>query len=92
MTKAQNTGREGESAVAAFDMDVDETVTPKQYFLDSEILYEDAEGHDYISDSVKVNTQVLPAEKNMLPGFELGAGVAFVTLAACFIVLRKKQD
>jgi hypothetical protein len=44
-------------------MDVDETATPKQYSLDSEILYEDAEGHDYISDSVKVNTQVLPAEK-----------------------------
>lgn len=43
MAKAQNTGREGESAVDAFDMDVDETATPKQYFLDSEILCEDAE-------------------------------------------------
>lgn len=80
MAKAQNTGREGESAVAAFDMDVDETATPKQYFLDSEILCEDAEGHDYISDSVKVNTRSCQLKKNMLPGFELGTGVALPPL------------
>lgn len=83
----------GESAVAAFDLAVDKAATPKPYALDSEILYEDTEGHNQISDSVKVNTQVLPAEKNKLPGFELGTGIAFVALAACFIVFRnKKQD
>jgi hypothetical protein len=83
----------GESAVAAFDLAVDKAATPKPYALDSEILYENTEGHNQISDSVKVNTQVLPAEKNKLPGFELGTGIAFVALAACFIVFRnKKQD
>ncbi len=83
----------GESAVAAFDLAVDKAATPKPYALDSEILYEDTEGHNQISDSVKVNTQVLPAEKNKLPGFELGTGFVFVTLAACFIMFRnKKQD
>jgi len=82
----------GENAVAAFDLAVDKAATPKPYALDSEILYEDTEGHSQISDSVKVNTQVLPAEKNKLPGFELGTGFAFVTLAACFIMLRKKKQ
>lgn len=81
----------GESAVAAFDMAVDEGATSKPYSLNSEILYEDTEGHDQISDSVKLNTQVL-ASKNKLPGFELGAGISFVALAACFIVLRKKKQ
>jgi hypothetical protein len=81
----------GESAVAAFDMAVDKTATSKPYSLDSEILYEDSEGHDQISDSVKVNTQVLPAE-NKLPGYEFGSGAVFVVLAACFIVLRKKKQ
>jgi hypothetical protein len=82
----------GDSAVAVFNMAVDKAATPKPYSLDSEILYEDTEGHDQISDSVKVNTKVLPAEKSKLPGFELGASIAFVALAACFIVLRKKKQ
>ena len=82
----------GESAVAAFDMAVDSTATAKPYSLDSEILYEDTEGHNQVSDSVKIDTKVLP-EKSKLPGFEFGAGASFVALAACFIALRtKKQD
>lgn len=81
----------GESAVAAFDMAVDKTGTAKPYSLDSEILYEDTEGHDQISDSVRVNTQVLPAE-NKLPGYGLVSGVVFMVLAACFIVLKKKKQ
>ena len=81
----------GDSAVAVFNMDVDKTATPKPYSLDSEILYEDAEGHNQISDSVKVNTQVSPAEQS-LPGYGLGAGIGFVGLAACFIALRKKKQ
>jgi len=81
----------GDSATAAFNMAVDKTATPKPYSLDSQILYEDTEGHNQISDSVKIDTQVLPAEKSKLPGFELGTGVAFVVLAACFINLRNKK-
>jgi len=78
----------GEEAVAVFDMDVDETATPKPYSLNSEILYEDADGHDQISDSIKINTEVLPAEKS-LPGYQIGTGIA-MTLAACFVILKKK--
>lgn len=81
----------GESAVASFDMAVDKTATPKPYSLDSEILYEDTEGHNQISDSVKIDTQVKP-EKSKLPGFELGTSITFVVLAACFIGLRKKKQ
>lgn len=81
----------GDSAVAAFNMAVDKAATPKPYSLDSEILYEDTEGHNQISDSVKINTQVLPAEKS-LPGYGLGAGLGFMGLAACFIALRKRKQ
>jgi hypothetical protein len=80
----------GESAVAVFDMDVDETATPKPYSLSSEILYEDADGHDQISDTIKINTEVLEA-KESLPGYQIGTGIA-MALAACFIMLRKKKQ
>jgi hypothetical protein len=81
----------GESAVAVFDMDVDETATPKPYSLNSEILYEDADGHDQVSDSVKINTKVLPAEES-LPGYQTITGVTFMALAAFFVMLKKRQD
>lgn len=80
----------GESAVAIFNMDVDDTATPKQYSLSSEIMYEDADGHDQVSDTVKINTQVLEAEQS-LPGYQIGAGIA-MALAACFVMLRKKKQ
>jgi len=81
----------GESAVAVFDMDVDETATPKPYSLNSEILYEDADGHNQVSDSIKINTEVLPA-KESLPGYQTVTGVAFMALAAFFVMLRKKRQ
>jgi len=80
----------GKTAIAIFDMDVDEGATPKLYSLNSEILYEDTDGHDQISDSVKVNVEVLPAKKS-LPGYQFGTGIALIALAACFVLFRKKQ-
>ena len=80
----------GEEAVAVFDMDVDDTATPKPYSISSEILYEDADGHDQVSDTVKINTEVLPA-KESLPGYQIGSGIVMI-LAACLIVLRKKKQ
>ncbi|WP_269848720.1 COG1361 S-layer family protein [Methanosarcina horonobensis] len=81
----------GEEAVAVFDMDVDETATPKPYSLSSEILYEDADGHDQVSDTVKINVEVLPA-KESLPGYQFGTGIVFMALAACFVIFRKKTE
>jgi len=80
----------GEEAVAVFDMDVDETATPKPYSLNSEILYEDSDGHDQISDSIKINTEVLPSEKK-LPGYQLVTGIALMALAAWFILIRQNK-
>lgn len=79
----------GESAVAAFDMDVDDTATPKPYSLSSEIFYEDTDGHDQISDTIKVNTEVLET-KQSLPGYQIGTGIV-MALAACFVMPRKKK-
>jgi hypothetical protein len=81
----------GEEAAAIFNMDVDETATPKPYSLSSEILYEDVDGHDQISDTVKINTEVLPA-KESLPGYQFGTGMVFMVLAACFVLFRKKKQ
>jgi len=51
----------GESAVALFNLKVDDTATPKMYAINSEIKYEDVDGHDQISDTLKIRTETLPA-------------------------------
>jgi len=51
----------GESAVALFNLKVDETATPKMYAINSEIKYEDVDGHDRISDVIKIQVETLPA-------------------------------
>lgn len=80
----------GDSEVAVFDMDVDETATAKPYSISSEIFYEDTDGHDQTSDTIEVNTEVKEA-KQSLPGFELGTGIT-MALAACFVMLRRKKQ
>ncbi len=51
----------GESAVALFNLKVDETATTKMYAINSEIKYEDVDGHDRISDVIKIQVKTLPA-------------------------------
>jgi len=51
----------GESVVALFNLKVDETATPKMYAINSEIKYEDVDGHDQISDVIKIQVETLPA-------------------------------
>ncbi len=51
----------GESAVALFNLKVDETATTKMYAINSEIKYEDVDGHDQISDVIKIQVETLPA-------------------------------
>ncbi len=50
----------GESAVALFNLKVDETATTKMYAINSEIKYEDVDGHDQISDVIKIQVETLP--------------------------------
>lgn len=78
----------GEEAVAIFNIEVGDTATPKLYSLSSEILYEDADGHDQISDTIKINTEILPAEKS-LPGYQIGTSI-IMAIAACFVIFRRK--
>jgi hypothetical protein len=51
----------GESAIAKFNLKVDETATHKMYGINSEIKYEDVDGHDRISDNIKIQVETLPA-------------------------------
>ncbi|MBW6518963.1 MAG: hypothetical protein K0A89_10745 [ANME-2 cluster archaeon] len=51
----------GENAIAQFNIKVDETATTKRYGINSEIKYEDVDGHDRISDNIKIQVETLPA-------------------------------
>ena len=50
----------GESTIARFNLKVDETATTKMYGINSEIKYEDVDGHDRISDNIKIQVETLP--------------------------------
>ncbi len=50
----------GGSAIARFNLKVDETATTKMYGINSEIKYEDVDGHDRISDNIKIQVETLP--------------------------------
>ena len=54
----------GESAVAKFNLKVDDTATHKMYGINSEIKYEDVDGHDRISDNIKIQVETLPPGSN----------------------------
>lgn len=48
----------GESAIASYEVSVDRTATIKEYGLDSEIRYQDAQNTTYISNTMKVEIDV----------------------------------
>lgn len=55
----------GESAIAAFEVSVDSGATVKTYGLDSEIRYRDALDNSQISDTMKVEVEVVPTSTSM---------------------------
>ncbi|MGM0771510.1 MAG: COG1361 S-layer family protein [Halobacteriota archaeon] len=71
----------GESTVAVFRLKVDDLAVPKAYALNSEIKYEDTDGHDRISDTVKIKTEVLPASAN-----ERDSGISGIIIGAVIII------
>ena len=86
----------GESALARFNLKVDETATPKMYGINSEIKYEDVDGHDRISDNIKIQVETLPvvstAEK-----FKNVLWIGFVVVLLIVVVLgvrsyKNKQE
>lgn len=51
----------GETAEAVFKLKVDDSSVAKMYAINSEVKYEDTDGHSQTSDTVKITTEVLPA-------------------------------
>ncbi|MBP2030435.1 hypothetical protein J2755_001369 [Methanohalophilus levihalophilus] len=74
----------GESAVAIFKLKVDETAVSKPYAINSEVKYEDQDGHSRISDSVKIRTEVVEPESS---GFPSTATIAAIGLIAALAVV-----
>ncbi len=82
----------GKTSVAVFKLKVDELAVPKLYAINSEIKYEDMDGHDQISDTVKIKTDVLePAGNNgsVSSTFIIGAVVVIVLAGAGFFIYRR---
>jgi hypothetical protein len=89
----------GESALARFNLKVDDTATPKMYSINSEIKYEDVDGHDRISDNIKIQVEILPAMstaekfRNVLwIGFGLVLLIVFVLGVRTYKNKQEEQD
>jgi hypothetical protein len=81
----------GETAVARYEVSVDESATPKEYGLDSEIRYRDALGNSQISDTMKVRVIVeepSPVMTILLIIIVIGAAAA---AGYYFFVMKKKK-
>jgi LPXTG-motif cell wall-anchored protein len=81
----------GQTAVARYEVSVDESATPKEYGLDSEIRYRDALGNSQISDTMKVKITI--GESSIL--FPAVAGILLLLVvsgAAYYFIKRKKKS
>ena len=76
----------GESAPARFKLKVDETATTKMYGINSEIKYEDVDGHDRISDNIKIQVETLPAVSTV-EKFKNVLLIGFVVVLLIVVVL-----
>jgi hypothetical protein len=81
----------GETAVARYEVSVDESATAKEYGLDSEIRYRDSLGNSQISDTMKVKVNV----EEPSPVMTILAVVVLIGAAAAagyyFFVMKKKM-
>ncbi|MBC2698500.1 MAG: hypothetical protein HF976_11470 [ANME-2 cluster archaeon] len=86
----------GESALARFNLKVDDTATTKMYGINSEIKYEDVDGHDRISDNIKIQVDTLPAVSTV-EKFKDILWIGFVLVLLIVVVLgvrsyKNKQE
>jgi len=86
----------GETAEALFKLKVDEMAVAKPYSINSEIKYEDEDGHSHISDTIKIRTETLPA-RSFGESLSNYTGslliIAIVILAAGgFFIYRKQKE
>jgi hypothetical protein len=86
--------RPGGLATAKYDMRADPAAAPKEYALDSEVRYRDALGNSQVSDTVKVNVQVMPGSGggNPLTDPLTLCLVAAVIISAGYYVLKIRPD
>ncbi|AEH61619.1 conserved hypothetical protein [Methanosalsum zhilinae DSM 4017] len=68
----------GQSEVAVFRLDVLDTAIPKMYSITSQIRYQDTDGHDRITDIIRVRTEVLPPEPMRDTYIAIGVAVAII--------------
>ncbi len=85
----------GETGVAVFKLKVDELAVPKLYAINSEIKYEDMDGHDQISDTVKIKTDVLESTGDnggFVSSTMIIGGVVVVVLGAAGFFLYRRMS
>lgn len=85
----------GEKATARYDLGVDSAVTPREYALDSEVLYRDALDNSQISDMLKVKVQVAarPGSGSLFANPLVLCPIAALIIGAGYyvLVMRKKK-
>ena len=79
----------GQTAVARYEVSVDESATIKEYGLDSEIRYRDALGNSQISDTMKVKITI--GESSILIPVIAGVLLLLGASGAAYYFIRKKK-
>lgn len=79
----------GQTAVARYEVSVDESATTKEYGLDSEIRYRDALGNSQISDTMKVKITI--GESSILIPVIAGVLLLLGVSGAVYYFIRKKK-
>jgi hypothetical protein len=79
----------GQTAVARYEVSVDESATTKEYGLDSEIRYRDALGNSQISDTMKVKITI--GESSILIPVIAGVLLLLGVSGAAYYFIRKKK-
>ncbi len=83
----------GQSEVAVFRLDVSDAAIPKMYSITSQIRYEDTDGHDRITDIMRVRTEVLPPDPMRNTYIVLGVtAVILIAGLIAFLIYRRQND
>ncbi|MBE0523781.1 MAG: hypothetical protein IBX40_05535 [Methanosarcinales archaeon] len=85
----------GESSTAIFKLKVDSTATSKMYGINSEIKYEDIDGHEQITDNIKISIETLPAgsaSENLMKYAGIIIVIGFAIILVFGILKYKKKS
>lgn len=84
----------GDTAVARFEVKVDGTATEKMYGLDSEIRYRDALDNSQISDTIKVELEVIPKSglMTMVTNPIIIGVVMIIIIGGGYYIYKKRKE